>query len=366
VDEPSGAWTKWQYDAIGNRISHQTHTAPTPTPYEYYKYGGNPNNSSRLKQISSSTYTYDANGNSLRVSAVWDLMNRLLSYGGTTYEYEAATGRRLKRGDITYLYRGEDMIREKNTTTGVVTDYLFGDGIDEPLVARTEAGVKTYFAVDGLGSIVAGIDSAGTVVQAQAYNAWGGVTKGGTGYSFGYTGREPGPATLLYYRARYYEPATGRFLSEDPIGFSAGDINFYRYVFANPVALKDPLGLDTAGCDGLKGRLENPCEKECCAAHDNCFDAHNCSSGSWGKPKCECDKTPQCKKCNSDVLKCFSRCSIKFGIGIRKKPNYYCARLHRYINIPGDFPSYSAAIKACEYDHSKDCRTKTSGTPPKP
>jgi RHS repeat-associated protein len=46
-----------------------------------------------------------------------------------------------------------------------------------------------------------------------------------------------------YYRARYYDPAMGRFLSEDPIGFDS-DSNFYRYVRNNPTNLIDPTGLD--------------------------------------------------------------------------------------------------------------------------
>lgn len=45
-----------------------------------------------------------------------------------------------------------------------------------------------------------------------------------------------------YYRARYYDPALGRFLSEDPIGFKSQDTNFYRYVFNNPLKHTDPSG----------------------------------------------------------------------------------------------------------------------------
>jgi RHS repeat-associated protein len=44
-----------------------------------------------------------------------------------------------------------------------------------------------------------------------------------------------------YYRARYYDPKTGRFIGEDPIGYGGG-LNFYSYVFNNPTNLTDPHG----------------------------------------------------------------------------------------------------------------------------
>ena len=50
---------------------------------------------------------------------------------------------------------------------------------------------------------------------------------------------------LYYYRARYYDAGMQRFLSRDPIGFSSGDFNFYRYVGNNVVNFRDPFGLLT-------------------------------------------------------------------------------------------------------------------------
>ncbi|NOT61949.1 MAG: RHS repeat-associated core domain-containing protein, partial [Acidobacteria bacterium] len=64
---------------------------------------------------------------------------------------------------------------------------------------------------------------------------------------FGYTGREHDPDTgLMYYRARWYSPETGRFVSEDPIGL-AGGINLYAYVENDPFNSIDPSGLQKKG-----------------------------------------------------------------------------------------------------------------------
>ncbi len=48
---------------------------------------------------------------------------------------------------------------------------------------------------------------------------------------------------MFYNRARYLDPSTGQFISQDPLGFGAGDTNLYRYVFNNPLSFNDPSGL---------------------------------------------------------------------------------------------------------------------------
>src|SRR5207245_11481218 len=61
---------------------------------------------------------------------------------------------------------------------------------------------------------------------------------------YAWTGRERDAETgLQYNRARYYDPDTGRWLSQDPLGFDAGDSNLYRYVANRPTSDKDPSGL---------------------------------------------------------------------------------------------------------------------------
>ncbi len=62
---------------------------------------------------------------------------------------------------------------------------------------------------------------------------------------------------FYYYRARYYSPILGRFISKDPIGFSGG-INLYAYVRNNPVNLRDPLGLcEKCDLNALTKRCSN-------------------------------------------------------------------------------------------------------------
>lgn len=58
--------------------------------------------------------------------------------------------------------------------------------------------------------------------------------------------------TRLYYRARYYDPSSGKFLSEDPIDFDGG-LNFYNYVRNSPVLWIDPLGLERLSLDQIAG-----------------------------------------------------------------------------------------------------------------
>jgi RHS repeat-associated protein len=84
----------------------------------------------------------------------------------------------------------------------------------------------------------------GGTLQSLTYQAFG-PTQSSTGASpnrLKYTGREDDGSGLYYYRARYYDPAIGRFISEDPLGFGAGDVNFYAYVGNNPVNANDPSG----------------------------------------------------------------------------------------------------------------------------
>jgi len=126
----------------------------------------------------------------------------------------------------------------------VVTRYSQGMNIDDPL-AMLRSGATSYYHADGLGSVTSLSNGAGALAQTYTFDSFGKQTAstGSLTNPFQYTGRELDSETGLYfYRARYFDPGTGRFLSEDPLGFSIG-FNFYAYVLNNPTNDIDSAGL---------------------------------------------------------------------------------------------------------------------------
>ena len=146
---------------------------------------------------------------------------------------------------VSYLYDGLDIVQE--IEDGMVTvNYIRTLNIDEPL-ARIEAdGTIRYYHADALGSVIGLTDEMGTVRTQYNYSPFGETEIIGemSDNPFQYTGRENDGTGLYYYRFRYYSPLFKRFISEDPIGFSGGDVNLYRYVGNSPVNWVDLLGLD--------------------------------------------------------------------------------------------------------------------------
>jgi RHS repeat-associated protein len=108
------------------------------------------------------------------------------------------------------------------------------------------SGTTSYYQADGLGSLTSLSNTSGALANTYTYDSFGNLTasSGSLTNSFRYTGREFDTETsLYYYRARYYDPATGRFIREDPLkGISRG-VNFYAYVLNDPTRLVDPSGL---------------------------------------------------------------------------------------------------------------------------
>ncbi len=153
----------------------------------------------------------------------------------------------LRRTAIRFRYDGADLIQETDNAGTLQATYTFGPEVDEPL-RMVRGALTSYYHQDALGSVIALSNSAGTISETYKYDAFGTVqTPSALGNRFLFTAREFDQQTsLYYYRARYYSPSLGRFLSRDPLSYLP-DANLYRYVNNNPVNFIDPLGFTLTG-----------------------------------------------------------------------------------------------------------------------
>jgi RHS repeat-associated protein len=209
------------------------------------------------------TYQYDAAGNRSRKDApaattyyTWDARNRLTEAepvsGPVTYTYDGTDRRATKQadGDTTrYVWDFEKVLQEADGTLGTTENqYLSTDAQYGDLVSSYGGGQSRYYEFDALGSADALLDDAGSATSRFSYQAFGLTTQtAGTETTpftwVGQQGYQRETETDLYFlRARYYDPATARFLSKDPIEYAGGDTNLYRYTANDPVNRTDPSG----------------------------------------------------------------------------------------------------------------------------
>ena len=231
------------------------------------------------------TFTYDQEGRRATTSPssgpsstyAWSQADELLGYDGPDatgasagtisegYEYDGDGLRMAKTSD------GQRTHEAYDTSGGLplmLTDgahaYIFGPG-GLPLEQVTPDGTVRYFHQDQLGSTTSLTSSSGATVQTYAYDAYGQLTSPApiVENPFRYAGQYTDAKTGLQdLRARYYEPATGQFLSRDP----AEDATLQPYAYAgnNPANATDPTGLSllstisdaaAGSLDGLTGGL---------------------------------------------------------------------------------------------------------------
>jgi RHS repeat-associated protein len=257
VTHGSSTTESYSYDAVGNRTASLGMSAYTN------------NSSNELTGTTGLSYTYDNNGNTTSktdstgtTNYTWDYENRLASValpgsGGTVnFKYDPF-GRRIEKVSPTatsiFAYDGDDLVETTNGLGSEVASYTHTQNIDAPL-AMLRGTTASYYEADGLGSITSVSSSGGSLAQTYTYDSYGNTTSssGSLTNFFRYTGREFDSETGLYFlRARYLDPTTGRFISEDPLEFASGSTNFYGYVGDNPTALNDPFGLcDEHQCVG--------------------------------------------------------------------------------------------------------------------
>lgn len=205
-------------------------------------------------------FSYDAAGNLLddgQRSFQWDAESRLIRVttrsGNTTEMYYDGFGRRVNivdtsgnsRADMYYTWCGDTQCKAQDESTRAVTRRYFAQGEMRP------QNRDIYYSRDSLGSVRATLTTGGAMLESYDYEPYGSLNVTSKldpamtpPSDFGYADlfyHQKSGLYLTKYRA--YDPDTGRWLSRDPVGESAG-LNLYSYVGANPINRIDPLGED--------------------------------------------------------------------------------------------------------------------------
>jgi len=265
----ANASVTWGYDAAGNRVSDSAQ----PGSWTY-------DNLNRILTSPGMTYDHDILGNRLLKSGggggstttmMWDDLNRMIGFksGYNTqhvYAYRA-DGMRSSKTWYTgsslmnwtrYRYDGQMGVEdiEGTTTNGVstittVTRTGLGARSVEVISKTTSSGnTLTYPLYDIHGNMVAALSKAGSsfsVGEARTYDAWGQVrsqvgSDGKLRYCANLGHKQDDESGLIYMRARYYEPSSGRFINED---LKRSGNNWYNYATNNPQRFADASGCES-------------------------------------------------------------------------------------------------------------------------
>ena len=273
----------------------QLKSASGSRPTESYTYDTNGNRTmagystiadNRTTADASFTYTYDAEGNLTRktnkstrqvvATYEWDHRNRLTKVnggvtgpGGIEYEYDAfnrLVRRRAFDPNVPNQYwvydEGINPVLQFDTggnagVGGISHRYIWSDYVDDLLsdeqISFPSNTVNTLWPLaDHLGSIrdIADFNEATgitAIANHRTYDSFGKLVDetGTASIPFGYTGKLFDKTTGLQNNLnRWYDPNLGKWISQDPIGFAAGDANLYRYVGNGPTNATDPSGLE--------------------------------------------------------------------------------------------------------------------------
>ena len=241
---PSVPGESYTYDAAGNRTASGSSTVA-------YDTGG------RMVRYGTTTYTYDNDGQ--RISATdsagrvtnysWNAFRKLVAVimpGGTTVKYRYdALGRRVEvaQGSTVnhYAYDGQNLRLQYNGSA-LAASYTFAPETKAPLEVR-QGNTPYYYLSDAQGSAVGLADQAGNLVATQRYDSFGNPlsSSGSVANALTYIGQQFDASAGLYFlNARYYDPQTGSFLSQDPLP----NVNPYTYALNDPVDISDPSGAD--------------------------------------------------------------------------------------------------------------------------
>ncbi|NNF61514.1 MAG: hypothetical protein HKN06_09335 [Gammaproteobacteria bacterium] len=222
------------------------------------------NEMNEYDEITGATRTHDENGNLLTDGTrtfSYDYRDRLVSVSDgsrgplSNYLYYADNRRAAKdAGGATtsYYYYGWQPVEERNAADQTIITYVWGPGDIDELVQFERStihplGAGTFFAHQNVRSDVVSLtDAAGNLAETYRYDDFGNVeAPSALGNEFLFQGRRFDADTGLYYfRNRYHDPVTGRFLQRDPVSSDLDLGNRYAFVANQPASLRDPLGLD--------------------------------------------------------------------------------------------------------------------------
>ncbi len=277
TDTAKTVTTDYTLDAVANRTAESIATKPvsgtTSTLGKTYTYDGRNQLTGMTDSVAGNTVlTYDAQGNLIQKTQGSDL---------TTYDYNArdnlikvtknATvlgsygndhlGLRVEKEATDPLQPGAPPVRlrtfwegrnafQDSDTGGTVVSRYETDG-HRPVSMWSKDDGSQALHQDALGSVVATTDSSGKLKSETIYDAYGNIVTetGQSANKFGYTGHQMDKETgLIYFQARYYDPQTGRFITQDPF---EGDwttplsLHHYLYAYANPTVYVDLHGYES-------------------------------------------------------------------------------------------------------------------------
>jgi RHS repeat-associated protein len=288
ADSSGSGSESFSYDGAGNR------TAWTDTPVTTVSY----NAAGQLKTAGTVTFSYDNEGNmtskldtatGAQTNYHWNADHQLTSVdlpdGSTSrYRYDPL-GRRVESVDGTrvtrYAYDAFNLVATYDGSNALLASYVtLPTGADtasgEPADAvELRRGITTqYYLHDGSASTTALTDETGAVTARYGYSAFGvPATGNGTDNAYTYTGAPYDAATGLYYlNDRYYDPALGRFLTQDPPAqqqyapptgrwthrLPGTDVTQPMTLSAYGYATNDPIDFSDPSGDGWKGQLAAP------------------------------------------------------------------------------------------------------------
>jgi RHS repeat-associated protein len=277
---PAPYWHSWVFDVAGNRTSKTVHAAAgnTTTIYTYPAAAA-----ARPHTLSGTTtgtlnqsYTYDAAGNTTcrpsgatantcpntaSQALTWDPEGHLDtvtdSTGVTTFVYDADGNRLVRRspaGKVLYLPGEEIRYTTSTGTATCVRYYTYGSTM---VALRTAAGL-TWLAPDHQNTTLVGIDATSQAAVLRRQDPYGNPR--GTNPTWpndrGFVGGTQDNTGLTHLGAREYDPATGRFISDDSVTDinDPQQVNGYAYADDTPVTASDATGLRPA-CDDEDGRV---------------------------------------------------------------------------------------------------------------